>query len=137
MIETVRDYEKMKERIMAEVKDVFRPEFINRVDELIVFHALEADDMVKIAALMLQNVAKRLEEQNMSLEYDDEVVNLLATEGYDVNYGARPLGGPSSAWWRTPSARRSSPAASPWAIWCACTSRTGSSRLSAPAASPR
>ncbi len=91
MIETVRDYEKMKERIMAEVKDVFRPEFINRVDELIVFHALEADDMVKIAGLMLHNVAKRLEEQGISLEYGDEVVNLLATEGYDVNYGARPL----------------------------------------------
>ncbi len=91
MIETVRDYEKMKERIMTEVKDVFRPEFINRVDELIVFHALEADDMVKIAGLMLRNVTKRLEEQNISLEYDQDVVNLLATEGYDVNYGARPL----------------------------------------------
>ncbi len=90
-IETVRDYEKMKERIMAEVKDVFRPEFINRVDELIVFHALEADDMVKIAGLMLQNVAKRLEEQNISLQYDNDVIDLLATEGYDVNYGARPL----------------------------------------------
>jgi ATP-dependent Clp protease ATP-binding subunit ClpC len=91
MIETVRDYEKMKERIIAEVKDVFRPEFINRVDELIVFHALEADDIEKIAALMLGNVARRLEEQNMSLVYDDEVVKLLATEGFDVNYGARPL----------------------------------------------
>ena len=67
MMETVRDYEKMKERIIAEVKDIFRPEFINRVDELIVFHALEADDIEKIAALMLDNVAKRLEEQNMSL----------------------------------------------------------------------
>jgi ATP-dependent Clp protease ATP-binding subunit ClpC len=91
MMETVRDYEKMKGRIIAEVKDVFRPEFINRVDELIVFHALEADDIEKIAALMLQNVARRLEEQNMSLVYDDEVVHLLAKEGYDVNYGARPL----------------------------------------------
>jgi len=91
MMETVRDYEKMKERIIAEVKDVFRPEFINRVDELIVFHALEADEIEKIAALMLANVAKRLEEQNMSLVYDDEVVKLLASEGYDVNYGARPL----------------------------------------------
>ena len=91
MIETVRDYEKMKERIMAEVKDVFRPEFINRVDELIVFHALEAADMVKIAGLMLHNVAKRLEEQNISLQYDNDVIDLLATEGYDVNYGARPL----------------------------------------------
>ena len=91
VIETVRDYEKMKERIMTEVKDVFRPEFINRVDELIVFHALEPDDIEKIAALMLGNVAKRLEEQNMSLVYDDEVVKLLAAEGFDVNYGARPL----------------------------------------------
>ena len=91
MVETVRDYEKMKERIIAEVKDTFRPEFINRVDELIVFHALEAADIEKIAALMLGNVAKRLEEHNMSLVYDDDVVHLLAKEGYDVNYGARPL----------------------------------------------
>ena len=90
-IETVRNYEKMKDRIMTEVKDVFRPEFINRVDELIVFHALEADEIEKIAGLMLSNVSKRLEEQNMSLIYDDDVVHLLASEGYDVNYGARPL----------------------------------------------
>ena len=91
MMETVRDYEKMKDRILAEVKDVFRPEFINRVDELIVFHALTPADIEKITGLMLNNVAKRLEEQNMSLIYDDDVVHLLALEGYDVNYGARPL----------------------------------------------
>ncbi|MDD3212483.1 MAG: ATP-dependent Clp protease ATP-binding subunit [Eubacteriales bacterium] len=89
--ETVRDYEKMKERVMAEVKDVFRPEFINRVDDLIVFHALEPDDIQKIAALMLENVSKRLAEHGMRLNYDDEVVKFLATEGYDANFGARPL----------------------------------------------
>ena len=90
-METVRDYEAMKDRIMAEVKDVFRPEFINRVDDLIVFHALEPDDILKIAGMMLENVAKRLDEHGMHLHYNDEVIQLLATEGYDANYGARPL----------------------------------------------
>ncbi|HNW86526.1 MAG TPA: ATP-dependent Clp protease ATP-binding subunit [Candidatus Limiplasma sp.] len=90
-VETVRDYEAMKERVMAEVKDVFRPEFINRVDDLIVFHALEPADIQQIAKLMLEAVAKRLHERGMSLSFDDEVVKLLATQGYDANYGARPL----------------------------------------------
>ena len=90
-VETTRDYEAMKERVMASVKDTFRPEFINRVDELIVFHALEPADIEQIAELMLRNVAKRLTERSMKLEYDHEVVKLLAREGYDANYGARPL----------------------------------------------
>ncbi len=90
-VETVRDYENMKERVMAEVKDVFRPEFINRVDELIVFHALEPSDIQKIAGLMLRSVAKRLGERGMQLLYDDAVIEHLANEGYDANYGARPL----------------------------------------------
>ena len=90
-VETVRDYEAMKERIMAEVKDVFRPEFINRVDDLIVFHALEPDDIQKIARLMLGSVSKRLAERGMHLSYADDVIGLLAKEGYDASYGARPL----------------------------------------------
>ena len=90
-VETVRDYETMKERIMAEVKDVFRPEFINRVDDLIVFHALEPQDIQKIAGLMLSSVTRRLEERGMHLRYNDDVVEYLAKEGYDPNYGARPL----------------------------------------------
>ena len=55
------------------------------------FHALEPADIRQIASLMLGSVAKRLRERNMKLEYDDEVVRLLAEEGYDANYGARPL----------------------------------------------
>ena len=89
--EATRDYEMMKERVMAEVKDTFRPEFINRVDDLIVFHALEPDDIHRIAELMLDSVAKRLREHNVRLVYGDDVVSLLAEEGYDPNYGARPL----------------------------------------------
>ncbi|MDD3411493.1 MAG: ATP-dependent Clp protease ATP-binding subunit [Eubacteriales bacterium] len=90
-VETVRDYEAMKERVMAEVKDTFRPEFINRVDDLIVFHALEPADIHKIAGLMLETVAKRLAKLGMKLVYEDDVVDLLAKQGYDANYGARPL----------------------------------------------
>ena len=90
-VETTRDYEAMKERVMNEVKDTFRPEFINRIDDLIVFHALEPADIEQIAALMLGSVAKRLQERGMSLLYHDDVVTLLARQGYDANYGARPL----------------------------------------------
>ena len=90
-VETTRDYEAMKERVMTEVKDIFRPEFINRLDDLIVFHALEPSDIEQITALMLATVAKRLGERGMTLTYGDEVVKQLAKAGYDANYGARPL----------------------------------------------
>ncbi len=90
-IDTARNYEAMKERVMSEVKDLFRPEFINRLDDLIVFHALEPNDIERIANLMLHSVAKRLTEHGMTLHFDDAVVALLAKEGYDANFGARPL----------------------------------------------
>ena len=90
-MDTARDYEAMKERVMAEVKDLFRPEFINRLDDLIVFHALEPDDIRQITALLLKSVSKRLSERGMELVYDDEVIARLAEDGYDANYGARPL----------------------------------------------
>ena len=90
-VETTRDYEAMKERVMAEVKDTFRPEFINRIDDLIVFHALEPDDIRRIAGLMLGSVSTRLAQRGMKLSYGDDVIALLAEEGYDPNYGARPL----------------------------------------------
>ncbi len=90
-MDTARDYEAMKERVMAEVKDIFRPEFINRLDDLIVFHALEPDDIRQITGLLLKSVSKRLSERGMELVYEDDVVAQLAEDGYDANYGARPL----------------------------------------------
>lgn len=90
-IDSARSYETMKEQIMKQVKDIFKPEFINRVDELIVFHALSEDEIKQIAALMLKDVEKRLKENGMSLLYDDSVIALLAKDGYDPAYGARPL----------------------------------------------
>ena len=87
----VRDYEAMKESVMKEVKELFRPEFINRVDELIVFHALTEDEIRRITEMMLKQVADRLEEQEIRLVWDESVINKLAEDGYDPKFGARPL----------------------------------------------
>ena len=85
------DYERMKERVLSDIKHVFRPEFLNRVDETIVFHKLEQKDIEKIASLMLSQVAERMQEREMYLSFGDDVVKYLAEAGYDENYGARPL----------------------------------------------
>ncbi len=87
----VRSYETMKETVMKEVKELFRPEFINRVDELIVFHPLEEADIRKIARLFLQQLEKRLAEREIHLCWEEDVVAFLAQEGFDAKYGARPL----------------------------------------------
>ena len=87
----VRDYEAMKESVMKEVKELFRPEFINRVDELIVFHALTEDEIRRITEMMLKQVADRLEEQEIRLVWDESVTKKLAEDGYDPKFGARPL----------------------------------------------
>ena len=86
-----RNYEAMKESVMKEVKDLFRPEFINRVDELIVFHELNEEEIRKITDLMLTQVAERLKEQEILLIWDGEVTDKLARDGYDPKFGARPL----------------------------------------------
>ena len=86
-----KSYEAMRENIMDEVKRIFRPEFLNRVDEIIVFHALEQEEIDRIAALMLTGVQKRLRERDIDLEVDDSALKLLSAAGYDLQYGARPL----------------------------------------------
>ena len=85
------DYERMKEKVLADMKHVFRPEFVNRVDETIVFHKLGKEDIEQIAGLMLSQVAQRLKERDMHLCWNEDVVKLLAEAGYDEQYGARPL----------------------------------------------
>ena len=87
----LRNYEMMKDAVMKEVKEVFRPEFINRLDELIVFHSLSEDNIRDIAGLMLRQVAGLLRERNVTLSWDEEVVRYLARTGYDPKFGARPL----------------------------------------------
>ncbi|WP_032123637.1 ATP-dependent Clp protease ATP-binding subunit [Clostridium amazonitimonense] len=85
------DYEKMKDNIMEELKRSFRPEFLNRIDDIIVFHTLEEKDLIKIVDLMLSSVNKRLKEQGINMNFDEESKKLLAKEGVDMVYGARPL----------------------------------------------
>ena len=85
------DYERMREKVLSDIKSVFRPEFLNRVDEIIVFHKLEQKDIESIASLMLGQVAKRLRERDITLTYGDDVVAHLAQAGFDPQYGARPL----------------------------------------------
>ncbi len=84
-------YEHMKEHMMEELKRSFRPEFLNRIDDIIVFHNLDEEDTLKIAALMLKSISQRLTERNIHLSYTDEVVAKLAKMGFDAEYGARPL----------------------------------------------
>ena len=89
--EEQKEYEDTKKAVMAEVKKQFRPEFINRIDDIIVFHKLSDDNIKKIIDIMLKNVEKRLEAQEMKIEITDEVKNLIAKKGVDKAYGARPL----------------------------------------------
>ena len=84
-------YENIKKEVMAEVKKEFKPEFLNRIDETIVFHKLTEDEIKQIVAIMLTNVQKRMREQLINVEFDDEVKEFIAKKGTDVVYGARPL----------------------------------------------
>ena len=90
-VSDVRSYEAMKDSVMKEVRELFRPEFINRLDELIVFHALTEEDIRRIADMMLNQVASRVKERDVHLTWDDAVAAHLADQGYDAKFGARPL----------------------------------------------
>lgn len=85
------DYEDMKEKMLAELKKAFRPEFLNRVDDMIVFHSLEKEHLRQIVSLMSEDLAKRLEEQDIDLMLTDAAKDKITDEGFDPEYGARPL----------------------------------------------
>ncbi|WP_416175668.1 ATP-dependent Clp protease ATP-binding subunit [Clostridium sp.] len=85
------DYERMKDNVMKELKDSFKPEFLNRIDDIIVFRKLEKEDLKKIVKLMLKEVSSRLKDQDIEVEFTEDVQELLSKEGIDINYGARPL----------------------------------------------
>ncbi len=86
------DYKRMKQNVMDEVKMIFRPEFLNRIDEIIVFHALDKTHMKKIVTLMCRDLAKRLEEQmDIRLSLRESAKALIVEKGTDAKYGARPL----------------------------------------------
>ena len=85
------EYEKMKENIMEELKRSFKPEFLNRLDDIIVFHSLEKEDLYKIVELMLKVVEKRLKDLQINISFDEDTKKHLAMAGLNTTYGARPL----------------------------------------------
>ncbi len=91
MGEDTADYEGMKEKIFERTKQVFKPEFLNRLDEKIVFHMLEREDLIRIVDLEINVVLKRLANKSIILELDETAKEFLVKEGYDPNYGARPM----------------------------------------------
>jgi ATP-dependent Clp protease ATP-binding subunit ClpC len=86
-----QDYKDMKGKVMEELKKAFRPEFLNRIDEIIVFHALERKHLEEIVTLLSDQLVKRLKEQHISLELTEAAKGKISIEGYDPEYGARPL----------------------------------------------
>ena len=86
-----KEYEETKKEVMAELKKELRPEFINRIDEIIVFHKLNDNEINQIIDIMLKEVVNRLKEQKYDIELEPEVKELIAKEGIDKNFGARPL----------------------------------------------
>ena len=86
-----RDYEEMRDKLMGQLKRVFRPEFLNRVDATIVFKSLSKEEITDIVDLELRKVQERLAEHQITLQVTEVAKRLLADEGYDPDYGARPL----------------------------------------------
>ncbi len=81
----------MERLVRTELKAHFRPEFLNRVDDIIIFHSLSEEQIAAIVEVQLQRLEKRLAQQNLHLELDKSAKKLLAKEGYDPQFGARPL----------------------------------------------
>ncbi|MCK9267803.1 MAG: ATP-dependent Clp protease ATP-binding subunit [Alkaliphilus sp.] len=85
------EYEKMKENVMEDLRKTFRPEFLNRIDDIIVFHSLDREHINKIVDLMLKDLKERLEDLDITLEVSDPAKIFIADKGFDTEFGARPL----------------------------------------------
>lgn len=86
-----KEYETTKKEVLQELKKQFRPEFVNRIDEIIVFHKLMPEEIKQIAEIMLNQIKERLKEQNINIEIKEEAKDLIVEKGTDMTYGARPL----------------------------------------------
>ncbi|MEC9054475.1 MAG: NDP-hexose 4-ketoreductase, partial [Verrucomicrobiota bacterium] len=91
MSEDNADFEGMKEKIMEEAKKEYKPEFLNRLDDLVVFKMLEKDSLSSIVDLEIDKLLVRLREKEIELELDERARDFLISEGYDPNFGARPM----------------------------------------------
>jgi ATP-dependent Clp protease ATP-binding subunit ClpC len=89
--DTTTSFERMQEKVKDELKVVFNPEFLNRLDDVIVFHPLSREHIAQIVTVLLKDVRKRLAEEELTLKLTDAATELLVRNGYDESYGARPL----------------------------------------------
>ncbi len=91
-VDAERDYKEMKSKVLDEVKKLFKPEFLNRIDEMVVFHPLTTDDIGEIAKIFIDKVVKKARVNvKIDISYDNKVVEFISKKGYDHIYGARPL----------------------------------------------
>jgi len=90
-IRDVRDEDEMRRLVLTALRHHFRPEFLNRVDEIIIFHSLSRQDIKAIVDIQVAQLSRRLAERRLNIELTEAARDLLATEGYDPAYGARPL----------------------------------------------
>ena len=88
---SLKSQAEMAERVRTELKRHFRPEFLNRVDDIIIFHSLDEQQLARIVEIQLKRLEKRLAQQQLTLEVDKAARQLLARDGYDPQFGARPL----------------------------------------------
>ena len=86
-----QEYEDMKDKLMESLKETFKPEFLNRVDDIIIFHQLNKDDTRQIAKILIRSLAKRIAENGIQMQISEGALDFLAEKGYDKEYGARPL----------------------------------------------
>jgi ATP-dependent Clp protease ATP-binding subunit ClpA len=86
-----KNHAELEKLVLVELKGHFRPEFLNRVDDIIIFHSLNEEQISRIVEIQLQRLEKRLAQQSLQLEVDKSAKKLLAAEGYDPQFGARPL----------------------------------------------
>jgi ATP-dependent Clp protease ATP-binding subunit ClpB len=91
ILDVTLDRDQLRERVMADVRSHFRPEFLNRIDETVIFDRLEADQLRTIADIQLERLRRRLADRDLTLEVSDAALDHLAARGFDPVYGARPL----------------------------------------------
>ncbi|MFV0336724.1 MAG: AAA family ATPase, partial [Chthoniobacterales bacterium] len=85
------DHDTMREKILEETKRVFKPEFLNRLDDIIVFHTLSKENLIQIVSLEVDKLVERIKAKDVHLQLDESAKNFLIEKGYDPNYGARPM----------------------------------------------
>ena len=124
-------YDRMKQKVNDELKKHFRPEFLNRIDDVIVFHQLTSDQIIEMVDLMIGRVEKQLKAKDIDLELTDKAKSLLAKRGFDPVLGARPLRRTIQREIEDQLSRRSSSTRSPRARSSSSTSRIGTARATA------